>query len=581
MRATEDSDLSSHSVEQDLQLLIRASDLLSESLDYQTTLQNIARLAVPEFADWCAVDLVLDGDVLHRVAIEHVDPEMVRWALEILEKHPPSKDAQGGIWSVLKTGEPVLVPHVPENFIEEAARDQEHLELLKKINIRSLLIVPLKSRGEIIGGLTLVSSQPGRYGQRELDLFDLVAKRAGTAVDNARLFSAAQEELEARRKTEIELRASEQRFRAMADRAPVMIWISGLDKQCIWLNEPWLAFTGRKMEQELGNGWIEGIHPEDLQRCLDVRTGSFDRREVFQMHYRLRRNDGAYRWVLDHGTPLDGGDGNFAGYIGSCIDVHEQVELQNELEKRVDERTSQLAEAYSRLERFSYSVSHDLRSPLRAISMASSILMSEYGDKLDEAGKQELRRATAASRRMSQMIDDLLEHAQMRTKEIQRHLVDVGELTRSVLTEISGYELDKFNIIAPKGLIVVADSVLLRIALQNLIENALKFSKTKDTPQIEVGMASGTEQIVYVRDNGIGLDPTEAAEIFEAFSRGSNARDLSGTGIGLANVKQVIEKHGGKVWVESEPGQGATFYFTLQSSESNSRSTVAQNVNTF
>jgi PAS domain S-box-containing protein len=131
--------------------------------------------------------------------------------------------------------------------------------------------------------------------------------------------------------TEAILRRGEERFRLMADTAPVLIWQSGTDKLCTYFNKPWLEFTGRSLEQELGNGWAEGVHAEDLQRCLDTYTQSFDRREKFRMEYRLRRHDGQYRWMIDIGVPRYTQEGSFAGYIGSCIDITERMRAEEAL----------------------------------------------------------------------------------------------------------------------------------------------------------------------------------------------------------------------------------------------------------
>ena len=168
-----------------------------------------------------------------------------------------------------------------------------------------------------------------------------------------------------RKRAEAELRESEARFRLVADSAPVMIWMSGTDKLCTYFNKPWLDFTGRSIDRELGNGWAEGVDPEDLQRCLDTYTQAFDRREAFRMEYRLRRHDGEFRWVLDIGVPRFNPDGSFAGYIGSCIDVTEQRRAEEQL-RHAQEDLARVTRVVAMGE-LAAAIAHEVNQPLTAI----------------------------------------------------------------------------------------------------------------------------------------------------------------------------------------------------------------------
>lgn len=183
------------------------------------------------------------------------------------------------------------------------------------------IVVPGLPRRIISLSATAILDTDGKFLKSRSVMFDITQTKA---IQNA-------------------LRASEERFRTMANSAPVLIWISGLDSACNWFNKVWLDFTGRSLEQEVGNGWLEGVHPDDLQPCLDIYAGHFDRREEFRMEYRLRRHDGAYRWIDDHGVPQLDSQGNFSGYIGSCIDITESKELSLQLQQTLQVLEGQTA----------------------------------------------------------------------------------------------------------------------------------------------------------------------------------------------------------------------------------------------
>ena len=209
--------------------------------------------------------------------------------------------------------------------------------------VRSYLAVPVASRsGEVLGGLFFGHAEVGIFTERAEQLAVGIAAQAAVAMDNARLFEQAQREIEERQQMAEVLRESEARFRTLADSAPVLIWVADEENRGTYFNRQWLEFTGRTLEQELGFGWAESVHADDLQRSVEHCQRSFDARQEFRMEFRLRRADGVYRWVLDHGTPRFTPDGTFLGYIGSCIDIDDR--------KRVETRMRFLAEAGSLLE---------------------------------------------------------------------------------------------------------------------------------------------------------------------------------------------------------------------------------------
>lgn len=240
---------------------------------------------------------------------------------------------------------------------------------------------------------------------------------------------------------------------------------------------------------------------------------------------------------------------------------------RDNLELLVDERTAALQVAYRELESFSYSVSHDLRAPLRSLDGFSQALAEDYGDRLDGDGEDYLRRIRAASQRMSQLIDDMLQLARLARSEMRREHLDLSALAVSVGEEIrNGATEREVELVVEPGLAADADPQLLRVVLQNLIGNAWKFTGKQERATIEVGQTQlDSEPAYFVRDDGVGFEMEYADKLFGAFQRLHSSEDFDGTGIGLANVQRVIHRHGGRIWAESEADRGATFFFTLPS----------------
>ena len=245
--------------------------------------------------------------------------------------------------------------------------------------------------------------------------------------------------------------------------------------------------------------------------------------------------------------------------------VWQMFQREKDLEQRIHERTRQLEVANKELEAFSYSVSHDLRAPLRSIDGFSVALLEDYADKLDEQGKDFLQRVRAASQHMEHLIDDIINLSRVMRSDMQRTSVNLSSIAQSIASELVNTQpYRNVAFIITPDLMVQADRNLMMIALENLMENAWKFTSKHPTAKIEVGAAIRKGQKVYfVRDDGDGFDMTFADKLFGAFQRMHSAADFKGTGIGLATVRRIIHRHGGQIWAEADKGKGATFYFTI------------------
>jgi signal transduction histidine kinase len=253
-----------------------------------------------------------------------------------------------------------------------------------------------------------------------------------------------------------------------------------------------------------------------------------------------------------------------------------KVGISNQqLEKEIAERTrvetqitgvnAELLAANKELEAFSYSVSHDLRAPLRGIDGFSLALLEDYGDKLDEEGKDYLHRVRAATQRMGNLIDDLLNLSRVTRSEIRREMADLGAIARSVALELqSGQPQRRAEFRIEEGLVAFVDSHLIRIIFENLLGNAWKFTSKRESTCIEFGRTiCDGKPAYYVKDDGAGFDPNYAHKLFGAFQRLHDKSDFPGTGVGLATVQRIVHRHGGRIWAESAVSKGATFYFTL------------------
>jgi len=317
----------------------------------------------------------------------------------------------------------------------------------------------------------------------------------------------------------------------------------------------------RRDRLEAANAELSSLR-DNLEKLVQERTAALEasnqilRGKESHIHALLEESEQGRRTLL--------------GILEDMRLAEEEIrKLNAELERRVEERTVQLATANKELEAFSYSVSHDLRAPLRAVDGFSYALLQDYAKRLDDEGQDYLKRIRAAAKRMGQLIDDMLTLSRISRATLRKESVDVSALARSVLTELEEAEPQRqVDVQIAENLHAEADPNLLRIALENLLGNAWKFTSKTPQAKIEFGQVGDTRPAplatFFVRDNGAGFDMAYAEKLFGAFQRLHRQDEFPGTGIGLATVARIIHRHGGEVRAEGTMGQGATFFFTLE-----------------
>lgn len=373
-----------------------------------------------------------------------------------------------------------------------------------------------------------------------------------------------------RKMAEEALRESEARFRTVADIAPVMIWMSDTAKLCNFFNKGWLEFTGRSLEQEMGNGWTQGVHADDLDHCLGVYGNAFDAREPFTMEYRLRRYDGEYHWLLDTGTPRFEADGTFLGYIGSCIDIGErkQAELDHQLQSIELARVGRLA----LMGELAASLAHEVNNPLGAMvtnASAGQRLLARGQLPADEL-RELLADIVADGHRAREVIQGI--RNMVRKSEASHSLVEMSDLIRDLLRIVRADAIARnVSLIAEVDAnagVVLADRVQLLQVLLNLVMNAFEaLTVIRADARRVVVRAEPVEDgriCVSVRDTGPGFPDGLVDQLFEAFF----TTKAEGTGMGLAIARSIIEAHCGTLSGANWPKGGALFTICLPEAKS-------------
>jgi PAS domain S-box-containing protein len=331
----------------------------------------------------------------------------------------------------------------------------------------------------------------------------------------------------------------------MAENAPVMIWIADTEKNRHYFNKAWLDFRGRSLEEERGDGWLAGIHPEDLDRSVHIFEEAFSRRMPYKKEFRLRRKDGAYRWILTHGAPILN-DNHFEGYIGSCMDINYRVEQ----EQQKDE--------------FMAIASHELKTPLTSIKIYTELLYQNlFHDQNMETAQMVLKIGNQVDR-LTWLIKEMLDVTRISTGSLRmaREYFDLSSLAEDVAEEMQNtMESHRIQASIQPHMQVWGDKGRLRQVLVNLISNAIKYSP--ESRQVDLRAWAVSDGVtVSVHDTGIGIPEKLKTKIFDRFFRATTQdNNFPGFGLGLYICSEITRHHKGKIWFESKPGDTTFFLF--------------------
>jgi PAS domain S-box-containing protein len=340
-------------------------------------------------------------------------------------------------------------------------------------------------------------------------------------------------------------------YRLLVENSPVMIWRSGLDAKCDYFNETWLAYTGRTLEQEMGDGWAEGVHPEDFDRCVRHYLDHFHRREAFEMEYRLRRHNGEFRWIFDRGVPFTDDSGAFAGFIGSCVDVHDRRKAQDAQQSHSRE---QLALARDFEKWILAIVSHDIRDPLGAIQLSAHALQMIPGT--SSAVQKQAQMVARGVKRIERIVGDLLDLSREREGgiQIERKPGDLRAMCEEIIDELQAIARDReitFECeIDGRG---AWDESRILQAISNLASNAVQHATPGSPVHVRL---TGDPDRVAVEVRNAGTIPDELLpRIFEPFRSGRHHGSRGeGLGLGLFIAKAIARAHGGALEVDSSGG---------------------------
>jgi PAS domain S-box-containing protein len=541
-----------------LRRLAEISASLAESINFEQTLKRLAELIVPDYADWCCIDLLQeDSDVCRRVAVRASSKDKEQFAEELYRHYAPDLSRPDPIIDALKTGRSDYTLNADQAWIDQRARDQRHHFLLRQMEAGGVIIVPLRVQGRVAGALSMYASQYSRrnYTIADVEFAEEVGRRASTALDNAWLYGQVQKELAERKHAEAALRESEERFRSTFENAAIGMAHVGPGGRWLRVNDTLCEITGYSREELLAKTVNDITYPEDLKKdqalARRVLAGELSK---YSLEKRYVRKDGSLVWVETTVSLRTAADGRPLHFIGSVEDISERKRAQRALR-----------EADRRKDEFLAMLGHELRNPLGVITTVLELLRIK-GPPDPELG--ELRDTIDVEvRQLSRLLDDLLDISRIargliRLKKEPCDLAmiarQVADGRRSILAK-NGVGLSVE--LPPQPVWVIGDPTRLAQIVGNLLENANKF--TDAGGRVTLRLVEQAEQrmaLLSIRDTGIGMEPEMLEQVFQPFAQADRTieRSRGGLGLGLALVKGLVDLHGGEVWATSDgPGHGS------------------------
>jgi hypothetical protein len=558
--------------------------LLSEALhefaeatsDHPRLLAAIARRVAETIGDICSVLLLSeDKETLEGGIFYDRDPEIARQFAAVVAR-PISMREPTLAREAMLSGKPICMPHFDiEQFRERTT--PESYELHRRIGAHGVLMVPLRVRNEPVGTISVVRYRPGRAPLDEIDveLATSLASHAALAISNSRLLQRAQSEFDRRVKAETALFESEHLRRAERDVAransfldaiveniPDMVFV----KDAVTLtftrfNRAGEELLGLTREALVGKSDYDFFPRAEAEFFIQKDRETLAGKAMVDIPEEPIQTAHGLRWLHTKKVPILDAEGTPLYLLGISQDITERRRAEAELVRAKEDTEA----ANRELEAFSYSVAHDLRSPLRAIDGFSQALLEDYGEKLDQDGRDYLQRVRGSAQHMAHLIDDLLTLSRVTRAEMRREPIDLGELARAIFVRLKSLAPERrVDVVVGDGLDVSGDPGLLAIVLENLLGNAWKFTSKRREARIELGRTEqGGRKVFFVRDDGAGFDMAYAGRLFGVFQRLHHVNEFEGTGIGLATVQRIVKRHGGSIWAEGEIDRGAVFFFTL------------------